>query len=950
MREPEQERPAAGEEGGFSRDPLSERARQLQAVSELGFVALAHPVFREFTGRAARVVAEALDVDVVTIDELLDDGGLLSRDGVGLGGAGEAGERVESGTESLAAYTIARATPVITGDMIEDPRFDVRRSFREAGLRSAVSVAVGPERNPWGILIGATRRPRTFTGDDVSFMRSVANLLEAVRRAEETERELQRLADALEQASDAIISIDSTYAIRRWNLGAESVFELAASDAVGRTIDQINLATRQPEEVSAQIKEAVRTVLATGRGYHYDTQRHHGDGQVLDLAVDVTPWRINGRTEGVTAVLRDITTRKQAEQAQARLAAIVDASDDAIIGKTLAGEITSWNPAAERIYGYSAEEAVGRDISLVVPAARREELGQIMASVQRGVPVTRLETERLSRDGRAIEVSVSVSPVRDADGRLVGAATVAREIGERREAERAREEMLQSLADSQRLAMLGSWTWAPRTTQITWSAQMYAIFDRDPSDGPIGGEELMALIHPDDRQLLTDVHAEATAGRRLLEVDCRLLRPAGVIRHVHVLAYADPHRPNRYLGTVQDVTEQRRAEQERAELLSARVRAESANRAKSDFLARMSHELRTPLNSIMGFAQLLELEGLEPHQQQSLDLVLRAARHLLELINEVLDLARVESGRLSVSPEAVELESAVREAVELVAPLAAERGVGLRVDPSGLSGHRYVNADRNRLNQVLLNLLSNAIKYNRPRGHVEVAFEVTPERMRLLVADDGIGIPGEQLSKLFEPFERLGAEQTEVEGTGLGLALSKALLEAMQGSISAVSRGGEGSTFTVELQRSEPPEMAPGDHPPQAPLAPASGVPTRVVLYIEDNIANLTLVDQILQRYFPGRLISAIQGRLGLDLAREHRPDLVLLDVHLPDMSGFDVLQQLRADESTRGIPVVMLTADGNAGRAADAQRLGADAFLTKPIDVRSFIDVVGRHLGRGAT
>jgi CheY-like chemotaxis protein len=401
------------------------------------------------------------------------------------------------------------------------------------------------------------------------------------------------------------------------------------------------------------------------------------------------------------------------------------------------------------------------------------------------------------------------------------------------------------------------------------------------------------------------------------------------------------------VGTVQDITSQRQAEQERLQMLEATARAEGANRAKSEFLARMSHELRTPLNSIMGFSQLMELEGLEPRQQRHVTLILKAARHLLQLINEVLDLARIEAGRLTVSPEPVALGEVINEALELIVPLASERYVTVRADTTGIAEDGHVNADRNRLLQVLLNLLSNAIKYNLPGGKVEISCTTTDNgRVRTRITDSGIGIRADHLPKLFAPFERLGAEQSDIEGTGLGLSLSRALLEAMGGTIEVDSVPGKGTTFQIELAQPLRPGVGHGHGDRDADVLEISGSGRQqTILYIEDNLSNLTLIEQILERYRGVELLSAMQGVLGLDFARTHQPQLIILDLHLPDLSGMEVLKRLKSERSTREIPVVILTADASKAQSEHARLLGVDDYLTKPLDVVSFMAAIGRHL-----
>ncbi|PYN80841.1 MAG: histidine kinase [Candidatus Rokuibacteriota bacterium] len=385
---------------------------------------------------------------------------------------------------------------------------------------------------------------------------------------------------------------------------------------------------------------------------------------------------------------------------------------------------------------------------------------------------------------------------------------------------------------------------------------------------------------------------------------------------------------------------------ENAERRHAEAEAERANQAKSDFLSRMSHELRTPLNGILGFAQLLELEELGPDQSESVEHILKAGRHLLSLINEVLDISRIEAGRLQLSLEPVQVGETVRAALDLVCPLAAQHDIELRANGADVSQH--ILADRQRLQQVLLNLLSNAVKYNHAGGTVTVSCEDgAGERLRIVVTDTGRGISPEMFRRLFTPFDRLGAEATGVEGTGLGLALSKHLVEAMGGTLAVVSELGAGSAFTVEFPLAGAPAAV-----LDAPGAPPTGrdEPTaapRLVLYIEDNLSNLRLIEQVLSRRPHTTLLSAMQGQVGLDLAREHRPDMILLDLHLPDLPGDEVLRRLLDEPRTRQIPVVILSADATPGQSERLLAAGARAYLTKPLDVRQFLALVDEHMSK---
>jgi signal transduction histidine kinase/ActR/RegA family two-component response regulator len=391
-----------------------------------------------------------------------------------------------------------------------------------------------------------------------------------------------------------------------------------------------------------------------------------------------------------------------------------------------------------------------------------------------------------------------------------------------------------------------------------------------------------------------------------------------------------------------DAHESERRERQRAQ--RAEEGATTANRAKSEFLSRMSHELRTPLNGILGFAQLLELDAQTHEQRDAVEHILKGGRHLLGLINEILDLARIEAGKSSISLEPVETGEVINGALDLIRPLVAARGISLA---SAVVWNGHVMADRQRLQQVLLNLLSNAVKYNRPEGAVTVSCEdASADRCRITVADSGPGIAPERMHRLFTPFDRLDVPDGAVEGTGLGLALSKGLVELMGGTLRAESTLGVGSAFSLELPVATTPVCESRVPEASAPAADAASA-TGSVLYIEDNPANLRLVERIVTRRPGVRLLSAVQGRRGLELARAHRPDAIVLDLHLPDIGGQEVLAELKADPGTREIPVVILSADATPSQTARLLREGAHAYLTKPLSVAEFLGVLDELLAR---
>jgi signal transduction histidine kinase/CheY-like chemotaxis protein len=394
-------------------------------------------------------------------------------------------------------------------------------------------------------------------------------------------------------------------------------------------------------------------------------------------------------------------------------------------------------------------------------------------------------------------------------------------------------------------------------------------------------------------------------------------------------------------------------ENSRKELICAKEEAEEASRAKSEFLSRMSHELRTPLNAILGFGQILKIDKKTPLtgiQNGQVEEILKGGKHLLALINEVLDLARIESGKFDLSIKAICLSDVVNEMLTLIVPLAEKKGIEVK-NKISQSPHLYILADRTRMKQVLLNLMSNAIKYNREGGSVTLESNKHQEgKIHITVADTGKGIPGDRLKDLFKPFNRLGAEKTEVEGTGIGLSLTKNLVENMAGTISVESQPGIGSCFSIELPESKMPEGLEDGSSVSSILSLEKKTDGKItLLYVEDNSANLRLVQQILSEREDIHLLSAPEAQLGLDLARAHRPDLILMDINLPGMDGLTAMKHLKTNEETQGIPVIAVSANAMESDIDSAMKAGFDSYITKPIEVDHFLRTLNSFLTQGS-
>ncbi len=438
------------------------------------------------------------------------------------------------------------------------------------------------------------------------------------------------------------------------------------------------------------------------------------------------------------------------------------------------------------------------------------------------------------------------------------------------------------------------------------------------------------LVHPDDEERTYGPLVMLVEGSPVNSFTNRIRAADGEYRWVEWSAHPVLDR-GVVMAVGRDVT---RYVESQEQLRLARDEARKASHAKSTFLSRMSHELRTPLNSVIGFSQLLGMDDLTEEQREYVGFIERSGGHLLELINEVLDIARIEEGRLRLSLEPVCVADELQTALDLIRPQAADRGITIpsSVPASGL----YATADRQRLLQVLLNLLSNAVKYNQPEGSISITCESSGGTLSIAITDTGIGMNDAQLTQLFTPFERLGAENSPVEGTGVGMALSKALTHHMGGTLTVSSAVGVGSTFCVELPAADSPQhdepILDGHSDQEAELR---------VLYIEDNVANTMLMERALRTRGCIELTTAIQGSLGLDLAMQTQPDLILLDLHLPDIPGEEVLRRLRANAETAHSRIVVCSADASPNQVARLQTLGADGYLTKPIHLPDLFELL---------
>ena len=650
--------------------------------------------------------------------------------------------------------------------------------------------------------------------------------------------------------------------------------------------------------------------------------------------------------------------------------AIFNSANFSSIATDEKGVIQLFNVGAERMLGYAAIEVVDK----ITPADisdPQEVIARAKAlSIELATPITPgfealvfkasrgiediYELTYIRKDGSRFPAVVSVTALRDAQGAIIGYLLIGTDNTARKQVEAEQQLLDQRLRDQQfyTRSLIESNIDALMTTDprgiITDVNQQMEALTGCTRDELIGAPFKNYFTDPDRaeagiRQVLN--------GGKVTDYELTACARDGKETVVSYNATTFHDRDRKLQGVfaaARDVTERKRfdhtLQENNIELERAKAAAEKANLAKSDFLSSMSHELRSPLNAILGFAQLINSDSPPPTPSQtaSIDQILHAGWYLLELINEILDLAQIESGKLAFSREPTSLAEVMLECQAMIEPQAQQRGITMIFPRSGVP--QFVDADRTRLKQVLINLLSNAIKYNKANGTVVVECAAScPERTRVSVRDTGAGLPPDMVLQLFQPFNRLGQERGREEGTGIGLVMSKRLVELMGGAIGVESTVGLGSVFWFELNSTAEPQLEADTAQPAviARVDRSSPRPLRSLLYVEDNPANLKLIEQLIARRPDLRLLSAIDGILGCNLARAHRPDVILMDINLPGISGIEALKILRGDTATAHIPVIALSANAMPRDVEKGLQAGFFRYLTKPIRVDEFMDTL---------
>ncbi len=859
--------------------------------------------------------------------------------------------------------------------------------IRKDGSRFAAIVSVTALRDATDAIIGYL-----LIGTDNTARKQVeAERQHLLAVQEQTNRQLhqanltlreseEQLAVTLHSIGDAVIATDATAHVTLLNPLAERLTGWSQRDAVGRPVDEIFTIINKETRQAAPIPVAETLAHGTVQGLANHTVVIARDGSECDIADSCAPIRDrDGEVIGAVLVFRDVTEEYAAQQALRDSTALIQTvlntvADGIITIYARGGMLKTVNPAAERMFGYSATELVGQNFSLLIPELDQDQRNGSLEyySASDEARAVGLGREVLGRrqDGSMFPMEMAVSEMWLGGERYF--TGILRDTTARKQAEEA---LLQ--AGALQSAIFNSANFSSIATDAKGVIQIFNV----GAERMLGytALEVMNKVTPAD---ISDPQEVIARAKELsLELGTQIepgfealvFKASRGIEDIYELTYIRKDGSRfpavvsvtalrdaqgtiiGYLLIGTDNTARQRVEAERAaldqalrdknvELESARQAADKANLAKSDFLSSMSHELRSPLNAILGFAQLME-SGTPPPtamQRASIDQILHGGWYLLELINEILDLALIESGKLSLSMEPIALPEVLLDCQAMIDPQAQKSAI--RISFPEFNGPCFVNADRTRVKQVIVNLMSNAIKYNRVGGTVDVTCKtVAPQRLRISVRDTGEGLSAEKLAQLFQPFNRLGQEVGAEEGTGIGLVVSKRLVELMGGEIGAQSIVGSGSVFWFELNLVAAPQFAANSDAPLVLLQAQVelGLALRTLLYVEDNRANMELVGQLIARRPDMRLLSARDGMQGITLARIHQPKVILMDINLPGISGLQALKILRDDPATRHIPVLAISANAMPHDIEKGLQAGFFRYLTKPIKVNEFMEVL---------
>ena len=753
------------------------------------------------------------------------------------------------------------------------------------------------------------------------------------------EQRAAQLAAIVDWSEDAIIGKDVNGIITSWNCAAVRMFGYSAVEAIGEPVSI--LAVPGLEDEMPAILARIRNGETVN---HLETVRRHKNGSQLQVSLTVSPVKdAAGKIVGASKILRDITGRKLAERGREQLAFIVDHSADAIIAMTLEGTIVNWNRGAERLFGYSAEEVVGKRLTILLPPELTHEIAKNIARLRQG-EVVKEETVRRRKDGKLIKVALTISPIKDSGGIVTGASAIVRDISELERAEARFRGLLEAAPDA--IVVTNQ---EGKIALVNVQVEKLFGYER----GELLGQAVELLVPERFRKRHPDLRAGFAAHPKVRSmgagVELYALRKDGTEFPVEIsLSPLTTTEGMLVSSAIRDITDRKAVEQQiinlNRQLETAAAEAESANRAKSTFLSTMSHEIRTPLNAVLGYTQLMLRDpGLNQDTKENLSIISRSGEHLLNLINDLLDMSKIEAGRTELTLVTFNLSTLLDHLVAMFRLRAEAKGVRFEL-LTDFHGSAYLLADEGKIRQVLINLVGNAIKFT-VRGrialHVSLADKSGQPWLCVRVEDTGAGISAEDQVKLFEPFVQAKGELNTQQGTGLGLAISRKYARLMGGDITVTSLQGEGSIFLFELpvQRGDA-TAAVRAHAPRRVIGLHAGSEPPEILVVDDQLENRDSLMKLL-RCVGFSVCGAENGEDALRFAEERQPGMILMDVHMPGMGGLEATRRIKASSRGKDTLIVALTASAMEDDRRMVAASGADDFLAKPCPEKELFEML---------
>ena len=745
------------------------------------------------------------------------------------------------------------------------------------------------------------------------------------------------LASIVENSEDAIIGCAPDGIIVSWNRAAQKLFGYSAEEIVGQNIITLTLHEEIPG-ANAVIQRMKRGETV----YPFDGIGLTRDGSRIEISCSASPVKdADGTLMGVAAIIRDISERKRADEARALLAAVVEFSEEGIVAVSLDKKVLSWNRGAEAIYGFSAEEILGKSVfSTIIPPERREEYDKFFARVLAGETLVRFESERRRNDGTRVDVALTYCPIKNQNGEVIGVSAIVRDITQTKATRQALHESEQRYRLLFERNLAGVFRCSLQGILLEYNDAGARILGYDSGADLVGRPATDIFFDPADKDLSDQKMADhGTASNQEIRVRRKDGNTAWIMANTTMVNGASG---TEIEGTFVDITLLKQAEEQ---MRLAKEAAEAASRAKSEFLANMSHEIRTPMNGVIGMIDLALDTDLTAEQREYLATVKSSAGALLEIINDILDFSKIEARKLELERVSFSVKEVVRATVKDFSVQARNKQLSLQCDFSADLPEMAIG-DPGRLRQILMNLVGNALKFTNEGEIMVRAMRPHEDTLQFSVSDTGIGISPEKQKSIFEAFVQADTSSTRhYGGTGLGLAIVSQLVALMQGRIWLESKPGSGSTFYFTARFGMATAVTVRDEiQPREEHAPAASAWKLHILVADDNLVNLRLARSLLAKQ--GHSAVAVgSGREALLALQQQDFDLVLMDVQMPDMDGFETTKTIRAQERTSGkhLPIVAMTAHAMSGDRERCLAAGMDSYVTKPVDaIKLFTAIAG--------